>query len=107
MSSTEYPNDPATGATYLNDSPSIETFVFAFELAEAITSAKCDAFETSLTNPSFTIFVVPSAANPNAVIASVTMSDVVAKSNPSAAERFIIPSILFNISFVFQPAIAI
>ena len=107
VSSTEKPKAPATGATYLKDSPNIETFVFALVDALARTSAKCDAFETSFTNPSFIIVVVPSAANPKAVIASVTISEVVAKSNPSAAARFIMPSILCNISSVFHPAIAI
>ena len=40
VSSHENPNAPAIGAQYLNDSPSIDTFVFALELAAASTSAK-------------------------------------------------------------------
>ena len=42
-----------------------------------------------------------------AVRASVTISEVDAKSSPEAAARFIMPSIPLNISLVFQPAIAI
>ena len=44
---------------------------------------------------------------PNAVRASVTISEVVAKSSPDAAARLMIPSIPFSISSVFHPAIAI
>ena len=40
VSSQENPNAPAIGAQYLNDSPSMETLVFALELAAAKTSAK-------------------------------------------------------------------
>ena len=98
VSSMLYPNEPATGATYLNVSPIIPTLVFAFDEACASTSAKCVAFATP--------FVVPSAASPNAVIASVTISDVAARSSPDAAARFITPSMPPSISFVFQPAIA-
>ena len=90
-SSAVYPNEPATGATYLNDSPSMETLVFAFEDAAARTSAKCPA---SL------------ACKPKAVRASVTMSEVVARSSPEAAARLMIPPIPSSISPVFQPAIA-
>ncbi|GFI47770.1 hypothetical protein IMSAGC019_03096 [Lachnospiraceae bacterium] len=92
VSSAEYPKAPATGATYLNVSPIIPTFVFAFEDAWARISAKC---------------VESWADNPKAVRASVTISEVVAKSSPDAAARFIIPSMPFSISSVFQPAIAI
>ena len=91
VSSAVYPKAPATGATYLNVSPIIPTLVFALEDACANTSAKC---------------VESSADNPNAVKASVTISEVVAKSSPDAAARFIIPSKPFSISSVFQPAIA-
>ena len=86
-----YFNEPATGATYLNDSPIIETFVFALLEAFANTSARVPASPALL---------------PNAVNASVTISDVVAKSKPSAAARFIIPSIPSIIDLVSQPAIA-
>ena len=40
VSSHENPKAPAIGAQYLNDSPSIDTFVLALELAAAKTSAK-------------------------------------------------------------------
>ena len=90
-SSAEYPIAPATGATYLNVSPIMPTLVFALEDACARTSAKC---------------VESCADKPNAVSASVTISDVVAKSSPDAAARFMIPSIPFSISPVFHPAIA-
>ena len=40
QSSAENPSDPATGATYLNVSPIIETFVFALDDAFANMSAK-------------------------------------------------------------------
>ena len=92
VSSAVYPKAPATGATYLNVSPIMPTFVFAFEDACARTSEKCPA---SL------------AFMPNAVRASVTISEVVAKSSPDAAARLMIPSIPFSISSVFHPAIAI
>ena len=91
-SSAEYPIAPATGATYLKDSPNMETLVLAFDDAAAKTSAKCPE---SL------------ACSPKAVRASVTISDVVARSSPDAAARFIIPSMPSSISPVFQPAIAI
>lgn len=68
-----------------------ETFVFALELAAARISAKCPE---SL------------AVRPNAVSASVTISDVVARSSPDAAARFMIPSIPSSMSEVFHPAIA-
>ena len=41
VSSALIPREPATGAAYLKDSPSIETFVFALVLAAARISAKC------------------------------------------------------------------
>ena len=91
VSSAEKPNAPAIGATYLNVSPIISTFVFALELAAANTSAKCP---------------LSAAVSPNAVRASVTISDVTARSVPDAAARFITPSIPASISPVFQPAIA-
>ena len=91
-SSMEYPIAPATGATYLNVSPIMPTFVLALLDAAARTSAN---------------LVASLACIPNAVIASVTMSDVVAKSSPDAAARFRIPSIPPSISPVFHPAIAI
>ena len=91
-SSTEYFNAPATGATYLKDSPIIPTLVFAFALACARTSAKCPESD---------------ACSPKAVKASVTMSEVVARSSFEAAARLIMPSMPFSISSVFQPAIAI
>ena len=47
------------------------------------------------------------AFKPNAVIASVTISEVVARSRPSAAASDIIPSIPLSIDVVSQPAIAI
>ena len=65
--------------------------MFAFDDAAARISAKCP---------------LSCADRPNAVNASVTMSDVVAKSSPDAAARFMIPSIPFSMSSVFQPAIA-
>ena len=107
VSSILYPIAPAIGATYLNVAPINETFVLLRELASAKTSEKCSALLTSTLYPFFKTFVVPSAASPNAVIASVTISDTVPKSSPLAAARFITPEILFNISFVFQTAIAI
>ena len=85
------PSAPATGAQYLNDSPIIATFVFAFDEAAAITSAKLPA--------SFAVF-------PKAVNESVNISEVSAKSSPDAPASFITGSIPFNMSFVFQPAIA-
>ena len=91
-SSMEYFKAPATGATYLKDSPIIPTLVFAFALACARTSAKCPESD---------------ACSPKAVKASVTMSEVVARSSFEAAARLIMPSMPFSISSVFQPAIAI
>ena len=88
-------------------SPNILTFVFALDEVAARTSAKYVAFGTSFAIPSFMTFVVPSAAIPNAVIASVTISDVLARSSPDAAARFIMPSIPFSMSVVSHPAIAI
>ena len=92
VSSQEKPKAPAIGAQYLNDSPSIDTFVFALLDAAARTSAK---------------WPLSAAVKPKAVSASVTISEVVAKSSPLAAARFMMPSIPDSISFVFQPAIAI
>ena len=92
VSSAEIPSAPATGAAYLNDSPIMETFVLALLDAAARTSAKCEE---------------SSADSPKAVRASVTISDVVARSSPEAAARFMIPSIPESMSSVFQPAIAI
>ena len=91
VSSTLYPREPATGATYLKDSPNIDTLVLALLDAAASTSAK---------------WAESWAWRPNAVSASVTMSDVRARSSPDAAARFIMPSIPLSISSVFQPAIA-
>ena len=91
ISSTLYPNAPATGATFWNVDPIILTLVFALLDACANTSEKCPASD---------------ALNPKAVKASVTISDTLAKSSPEAAARFIIPSIPPNISSVFHPAIA-
>ena len=91
VSSALYPREPATGATYLKDSPSMVTFVFALEDAAARTSAKC---------PDCSAFI------PNAVNASVTMSDVIARSSPAAAARFMMPSMPSSMSVVFHPAMA-
>ena len=91
-SSAEYPIAPATGATYLNVSPIMLTLVLALELAAARISAKCP---------------LSAAVKPKAVRASVTMSEVDAKSSLLAAARFMMPSIPLSISLVFQPAIAI
>ena len=49
----------------------------------------------------------PGPKNAKAVSASVTISEVVAKSSPEAAAKFITPSIPESMSSVFQPAIAI
>ena len=92
QSSALYPRDPATGATYLNVSPIMDTFVLALLEAAASTSAKC---------------VESEAGKQNAVRASVTISEVVARSSPEAAARFMIPSIPLSMSSVFHPAIAI
>lgn len=91
VSSAENPSAPAIGAQYLKVSPIMDTFVFALELAAARMSAKCPE---SL------------AVRPNAVSASVTISDVVARSSPDAAARFMIPSIPSSMSEVFHPAMA-
>ena len=90
-SSADEPIAPATGATYLKLSPMRDTFVFAFDDADARTSAKCPD---------------SSALIPRAVKASVTISEVVASSSPLAAARFITPSMPSSISLVFHPAIA-
>ena len=73
-------------------SPIIDTLVLALLDALAKTSEKCPA---------------SSACKPNAVKASVTMSEVVAKSSPLAAARFKMPSIPPSICSQSQPAIAI
>ena len=91
VSSTLYFMAPATGATYLNDSPSMPTFVFELADAFARTSEKCPA--------SF-------AFSPKAVKASVTISEVLARFSPEAAARLIIPDIPAVICSGFQPAIA-
>ena len=70
----------------------MDTFVLALLLAAARISAKCPE---------------SSADSPRAVKASVTISDVVARSSPEAAARFMIPSMPESMSEVFQPAIAI
>ena len=91
VSSAEKPKAPAIGAQYLNVSPIMETLVLALEEAAARMSAK---------------WAESSALMPKAVRASVTISDVVARSSPEAAARFMIPSIPPSMSSVFQPAIA-
>ena len=75
----------------MNVSPIRPTFVFALEAVFANTSEK---------------YVLCSALIPNAVIASVTISDVAARSSPEAAARFITPAKPSAISEVDQPAIA-
>ena len=91
-SSIENPKAPATGAAYLNVSPIMDTFVFAFVDAAARTSAKCpESFAVRL----------------NADRESVTMSEVVARSRPSAADSDMIPEMPSIMSSVFHPAIAI
>ena len=92
VSSTLYFIAPAIGATYLKDSPIMETLVFALAADCAKTSEKCAA------SPAF---------KPNAVSASVTISLVVPKSSPDAAARFKIPSIPSSICCESHPAIAI
>ena len=92
VSSTEKPREPATGAAYLKVSPIMETFVLALLDAAASTSAK---------------WALSAAVKPKAVNASVTISEVVAKSSPEAAARFMMPSMPESISSVFHPAIAI
>ena len=90
-SSTLYLSAPATGATYLNVSPSIPTSVFDLFAVCARTS---------------TNFCVSLAFIPKAVKASVTMSEVCAKSSPVAPARYIIPSMPSIISSASHPAIA-
>ena len=92
VSSAEKPKAPAIGAQYLKVSPIMDTLVLALELAAARMSAKCPESD---------------AERPKAVRASVTISDVVARSSPEAAARFMMPSMPSSISPVFQPAIAI
>ena len=91
VSSAENPKAPAMGAQYLKVSPIMETLVFALELAAARISAKCPE---------------SAAVRPKAVSASVTISEVLARSSPEAAARFMMPSMPESISEVFQPAIA-
>ena len=90
-SSALYPSDPASGATYLKDSPRVLTFVLEFAAAAARMSTKSP---------------VSSAVIPKAVRASVTMSDTVARFSPDAAARFMTPSIPASICSLSQPAIA-
>ena len=90
-SSTLYLREPANGATYLNVYPISPTLVFALLDAAANTSANLPESFADI---------------PNAVSASVTISDTLAKSSPEAAARSIIPLIPFSISVSFQPAIA-
>ena len=91
VSSMEAPRAPATGAAYWNVSPIIATLVLAFDDAAAMISAS----------------LPESCADfPKAVSASVTMSDVVARSSPDAAARSMIPSTPLSMSPVFHPAIA-
>ena len=89
MSSILYPIAPAMGATYLKLSPSMPTFVFELVVAAASTSAKC---------------ALSAAVSPNAVSASVTMSDTVPRSSPDAAARLIMPGRPSIISCASQPA---
>ena len=70
VSSTENPKAPATGAQYLNVSPIMDTLVLALLEAAASTSAKCPE---------------SAAVSPKAVSASVTISEVVARSSPDPA----------------------
>ncbi len=91
VSSAEKPSAPATGATYLNVSPIIFTFVLALLEACAKRSAKCSLSE---------------ADSPKAVNESVTISEVIPKSSPEAAARFMIPSRPSSISLVSHPAMA-
>ena len=90
-SSMENPSAPAIGAQYWNVSPIMETLVFAFAEAAASTSEKC---------------ATSSAFSPNAVMASVTISEVVARSPPEAAASEITPPIPSSICSASQPAIA-
>ena len=76
----------------MNVSPIIATLVLALEAATARISANRPLSE---------------AVMPKAVSASVTMSEVAARSSPEAAARFIPPSRPSSISFAFHPAIAI
>ena len=91
VSSMVKPNAPATGAAYLKVSPIISTLVFALLDAAAMMSARRAESSADL---------------PKAVSASVTMSDVVARSAPDAAARFMIPSTPESMSSVFHPAMA-
>ena len=91
VSSAEKPRAPATGATYLKDSPSIDTLVLALLEAAAMTSASLPASPASI---------------PKAVSASVTISDVVARSSPEDAARFSTPETPSIICCVSHPAMA-
>ena len=84
--------DLFVSGAYLDKDGIIPTFVLELDDAAARTSAKCPESD---------------ACNPIAVRASVTISEVVARSSPDAAARFMMPSMPFSISSVFQPAIAI
>ena len=86
------PNAPATGAAYLNVWPIIATLVFELVAAAANTSAN---------------IAESRACKPNADKLSVTISEVIARSSPDAAAKFIIPAIPPIMSSVFQPAIPI
>ena len=92
VSSAEYPNAPARGATVLNVSPIVPMLVLALPEATARMSAKCPLSD---------------ADSPKAVKALVTTSEVEAKSLPEAVAKCIMPSIPPNMSSVFQPAMAI
>ena len=91
-SSILYFSVPASGATYLKVSPIMLTLVFEFVAACAKTSAKCPESD---------------AFSPNAVKASVTISETLPSSSPDAAARSITPLTPCSISGVFHPAIAI
>ena len=91
-SSTLKPKAPATGAQYLKVSPIIATSVFDAADAVANTSAKCAA---------------SCAFSPKALSEPTTISEVIARSSPEDAARFITPSIPESICSVVQPACAI
>ena len=109
VSSTEYPMVPAIAPQYLKDSPSMDTLVLALDDTAASTSAKCSTLlmPVSIYCPFSNFIQFLSAARPNAVMASVTISDVVPRSSPAAAARFISGPTAASISSVFQPAMAI
>ena len=76
----------------MKDSPSIPTLVLLLVAVAASTLENSPA---------------SSAVRPNAVRASVTMSETVAKSSPLAAAKSIIGARPSSMASVFQPAIAI